>query len=167
MTTSIVAPANTGTGTAGIATPPLKAEEPKKLILSVEQMLSADDTEFAVIPTWKIKGADGKEVQGYTRIGSLNADDIIEWRESNDGKAKRTMGVRIFVNSLVDEAGNRIGNPTLYEAFRKKSNAVQERVLAHIVQMNGLSIKNEQQTCPTCKTRFPVQTGGDTEAKND
>lgn len=144
---------------------PTELEE-KPLILSIDQMLAAEDVEYALIPTWKVKDAKGNLVQGYTRIGSLNAEDVIAWRESNEGPAKRTMGVRIFVNSLVDETGKRIGSPQHYEAFRKKSNAVQERVLAEIVKMNGLTQKNEQQVCPRCSHKFALQTGGSDESKN-
>ena len=145
---------------------PVEAPE-KRLILSVEQMLSASDEEFAEIPTWKIKDPKtGQLVQGFTRIGSLNADDVIEWRESSDGPAKRTMGIRLFVNSLVDENNNRIGSQKHYEAFKKKSNAIQERVLGEIIKMNGLKQRNETQACPKCGNKFPVQSEGTEEAKN-
>lgn len=120
-----------------------KTTTEKKLILSIEQMLAADDIEYAEIPTWKVKNDKGEEVQGYTRIGSLNADDIIAWRESNEGPAKRTMGIRLFVNSLVDEKGNRIGNDQHYEAFKKKSNGIQERVLQEIIKLNAMTVKAE------------------------
>lgn len=119
--------------------------EEKKRILSVDEMLNAEDVEYALIPTWKIKDPKtGELVQGYTRVGSLSAEDIIAWRESNEGPAKRSMGVRLFVNSLVDEQGNRIGTEKHYEAFKRKSNAIQERVLAEIVKLNGMTVKGEE-----------------------
>lgn len=115
-------------------------------ILTVEEMLAAEDVEYAVIPTWKVKDSKtGELVQGYTRIGSLNADDVIMWRESNEGPAKKSMGVRLFVNSLVDVDGKRIGNQMYYELFKKKSNAIQERVLAEIVKLNGMTVKAEKE----------------------
>lgn len=114
-------------------------------ILTVDETLSADDVEYAVIPTWKVKDPKtGEMVQGYTRIGSLSAGDIIEWRETNEGPAKRTMGIRLLVNSLVDEKGFRIGTPAHYEAFKKKSNANMERILAEIVKLNGMTVKAEE-----------------------
>lgn len=120
-------------------------ENKKKLILSIDQMLAADDIEYAEIPTWKVKDpTTGEIAQGYTRIGSLNADAIITWREMNDSPAKRTMGVRLFVDSLVDENGNRIGNEQHYEAFKKKSNAIQESVLKEVVKLNGMTVKAEE-----------------------
>ena len=117
----------------------------EKRVLTVDEMLSADDVEYALVPTWKVRDVKtGELVQGYTRVGSLSADEIISWRETNEGPAKRSMGVRLFVNSLVDEDGNRIGTEKHYEAFKKKSNAVQERVLAEIVKLNGMTVKGEE-----------------------
>jgi len=140
--------------------------EPKKLILSVDQMLSADDVEYAEIPAWKIKGPNGEMTQGYVRIASLSAEDVAAWRDTSEGPAKKTMGVRLFVNSLVDEKGTRIGGPQHYEAFKKKSNAVQERVLAEILKMNNMTQRNEKQVCPKCGAKFDLQTGGNDETKN-
>lgn len=117
----------------------------EKRVLTVDEMLSADDVEYALVPTWKVRDPKtGELVQAYTRVGSLNAEEIITWRETNDGPAKRTMGVRLFVNSLVDADGNRIGNEKHYEAFKKKSNAIQERVIAEIVKLNGMTVKAEE-----------------------
>jgi hypothetical protein len=121
---------------------PAVVENPK--ILTIEEMLGAEDVEYATIPTWKVKDPKtGEMVQGYVRIGSLSAEDIIDWRETNDGPAKRTMGIRLLVNSLVDASGNRIGNAKHYELFKKKSNAVMERILAEVVRLNGMTVKSE------------------------
>lgn len=141
--------------------------EPKKLILSVDQMIAAEDVEYAEIPTWKVKDlATGQMVQGYSRIASLSAEDVAAWRDTTEGPAKKTMGVRLFVNSLVDETDRRIGTPMHYEAFKRKSNAIQERVLGEILKMNGMTQKNEQQVCPHCGTKFKLQTGGNDDTKN-
>lgn len=139
----------------------------EKTILSVDQMLATDDVEYAEIPTWMIRGSNGEMVQGYTRIGSLTSEDVVAWRDTADGPAKKTMGVRLFVNSLVDEKGNRIGDPRFYEAFKKKSNKIQERVLQEVLKLNGMTQKNEQQVCPKCNAKFALQTGGSDESKND
>lgn len=114
-------------------------------ILSIDEMLGADDIEYAEIPTWKVKDKSGNMVQGYVRIGTLSAEDVIDWRETLEGPAKKTMGIRLLVNSLVDETGKRIGTPQHYEAFKKKSNAVMERILAEIVKLNGMSVKQEDE----------------------
>lgn len=107
-------------------------------------MLSADDVEYATVPAWKVKDPkSGEMIQGYVRIGSLNAEDVIAWRETNEGPAKKTMGLRLFVNSLVDADGKRIGTAQHYEAFKKKSNAIQERVLAEVIKLNGMELKKD------------------------
>jgi len=114
-------------------------------ILSIDEMLGADDVEYRTIPTWKVKDAKtGQMIQGYVRIGSLTAEEVAEWRDTTDGPAKKTMGTRLFVNSLVDKDGKRIGRQDHYISFRKKSNAIQEKVLAEIVDLNGLSVKKEK-----------------------
>ena len=120
------------------------SEENGQKILSIAEMLAADDIEYATIPTWKVKNGKGEMVQGYTRIASLSAERVQEWRESNEGEAKKTLGVRLFVDSLVDEAGNRIGNSTHYAAFAKKSNAIQERVVAEVLKLNGMTPKAQE-----------------------
>ena len=48
------------------------------------------------------------------------------------------MGIRIFVDSLVDKDNKPIGSPTYYAAFKKLNNGHQERVLEQIVELNGL-----------------------------
>lgn len=116
----------------------------EKHILSMDEMLEPEDVEYAEIPTWKYKNPEtGYTEQGYTRIGSLSADDIIDWREENEGPAKRNMGIRLLVKSLVDKDGNRIGTAKDYEKFKKKSNAIMERILAEIVKLNGMTVKQE------------------------
>jgi hypothetical protein len=115
----------------------------EKRILSIEEMLSAEDIEYREIPTWKVKDQKtGQMVQGYTRIVSLTAEQVAKWRETNEAN-KHNMGLRLFVDSLVDKDGNRIGSEAHYEAFKKKSNAFQERVVAEVIKLNGLSVKPE------------------------
>lgn len=116
-------------------------------ILTIDETLAAEDVEYAVIPTWKTRDrTTGQLVQGYTRIGSLSAEDVIEWRDTLEGPAKKTMGIRLLVNSLVDENGKRIGSPQHYEAFKKKSNAIMERILEQIVKLNGMTVKKDAET---------------------
>lgn len=116
-------------------------------ILTIDETLAADDVEYATIPTWMIKDkAMGEMVQGYTRIGSLSAEDVIEWRDTLEGPAKKTMGIRLLVNSLVDENGKRIGTSHHYEAFKKKSNAIMERILEQIVKLNGMTVRQDAAT---------------------
>lgn len=121
-------------------------ETEDQYILSIDEMLAADDVEYAVIPTWKVKDpkGSGQMIQGYTRIGSLNADQVIKWRDTNEGPAKKTLGIRLFVDSIVDKDGKRTGGPQHYEAFKSKSNALQEKVLAEIVKLNGMTVRGQE-----------------------
>lgn len=120
----------------------VNGEEP--YILSVQEMLEADDIEYRTIPAWKIK-KNGKEIQGYVRIGSLTAEEVAEWRETSEGPAKKTLIVRLFVNSLVDKDGKRIGNQSHYIEFKKKSAAIQEKVVAEILDLNGIVTKKKDE----------------------
>lgn len=120
-------------------------KEEDKYILSVDEMLAADDIEYATIPTWKVKHPQtGETVQGYTRIASLSAEQVQKWRDTGDGPAKKTLGLRLFVDSLVDEKGNRIGTQQHYASFSRKSNAIQEKVLAEVLRLNGMTVKGQE-----------------------
>ena len=110
----------------------LKAETRK--VMSIADITSAEDVEYAEIEAWG----------GIVRIGSLTADDFIEWQESNDSPAKRTAGLRLIVKSLVDEQNNRIGTDKHIELFKKKSVAMTEKVVAAIVKLNGLKVKGAE-----------------------
>lgn len=110
-------------------------EEKLEDILSVDEMLAAEDVEFATIQTW-----NGK----YTRIGSLTAEDLIEWSEANDTPAKKNAGLRLFVKSLVDKDGKRIGTPAHILAFAKKNNAQIEKVIEAILKLNHMKVKGQQ-----------------------
>ena len=114
-------------------------------IMTIDEMLAADDIEYLTIEVpWKVKNAKGELVPGKVRIGSLSAEQVAEWRDTTDGPAKKTMGTRLFVDSLVDADGERIGTQLHYMAFRKKSNAVQEKVLAEIIRLNGLGLAKKE-----------------------
>jgi hypothetical protein len=97
-------------------------------VLSIEEMLAADDVQFAVVKAWN----------GNVRIGSLSASDMIEFVESNEGPAKRTAGLRLIIKSLVDAKGDRIGDMKHLEAFGKKNAQVTNRIVAEILKLNGL-----------------------------
>lgn len=114
----------------------LKPEPKPEEILSVEEMLAAEDVEYATIPTW-----NGK----YTRIGSLTAEDLIEWSDANDTPAKKNAGLRLLVKSLVDKDGKRIGTPAHIEAFKKKSHAQIEKILEGVLTLNAIKLAGRQQ----------------------
>lgn len=100
--------------------------------LSVEDMLNADDTKYieVAVPEWS----------GTVRLGSLPAGDMLEWAEANEGKARRTAGLRLLIKSLVDAEGNRIGKPEMIERFRTKSHIVINRLVEQILELNNLQV---------------------------
>ena len=107
-------------------------DETKK-VLSIADIENATDVEYFEIEAWG----------GIVRIGSLTADDFIEWQEANEGPAKRTAGLRLIVKSLVDEQNTRIGTDKHIELFKKKSVAMTEKVVSAIVKLNGLKVKGD------------------------
>ena len=104
-------------------------------ILSMADVLAADDVEFAMIPGFK-----AGEV---FRIQSLTAGDLIVWSEANEGEAKRTAGLRLIVKSLVDGNGKRIADDTHIAVFRKKSHKVTERIVREILKLNGMTVAQD------------------------
>lgn len=94
---------------------------------SVDDMLAAEDVEYATIPGWN----------GTIRVGSLTAGDMIQWSESNEGEAKREAGLRLIVKSLVNSRGQRIGNEKHIPLFRAKSHKVTESIVKAILKLNG------------------------------
>jgi hypothetical protein len=109
------------------------AKEPELALLSFDEIEKVEDTSYKVIdvPEWK----------GSIRIGSLNAEDMIDWVEANEGPAKRTAGVRLIVKSLVDKDGKRIGTDQRIQAMKKKDARVLNRLVAEILELNGLNDK--------------------------
>ncbi len=103
-------------------------------ILSVGDIIAADDIEYAKVPGFK--------VGEVFRIQSLTAGDLISWSESNEGEAKRTAGLRLIVNSLVDDKGTRILDDTHIAVLRKKSHKVTERLVKEILKLNGMELKD-------------------------
>lgn len=110
--------------------------EPK--ILSMEDIEASNDVEYALIPAFK----EGE----VFRIRSLDAGALISWSEANEGEAKRTAGLRLIVQSLVDENGKRIADDTHIAVFRKKSHKVTERIVKAILELNGMTVKAETAT---------------------
>lgn len=120
-------------------------EMPK--LLSIEEVTAVEDITYDVI--------DIPEWGGKIRIGSITAEDMMEWVESNEGEARRTAGLRLIVKSLVDEEGNRIGAPNLLQVLKKKNNAVCTRIVERILKLNQLNpkaseeLKNASSEAPT------------------
>jgi hypothetical protein len=98
-----------------------------KKVLSVEEMM-ADDIQYD----------DVEAFGGLVRIGSIDAGTMIEFVESNEGQAKRTAGLRLIIESLVDAEGNRIGKPEHLQLWMKRSQKTCNAIVEKILVLNGL-----------------------------
>ena len=108
-----------------------------KKFLSIDDIASTQDIEYREvdIPAWG----------GTVRIGSLPADDMMDWAESADGPAKKTAAVRLIIKSLVDADGKRIGDESKHLAmFKKRSAAVLNMLTEHILDLNKLNVKDRE-----------------------
>lgn len=100
-----------------------------KRMLSVDEMLAAPDVQYREVEAWG----------GIVRLGSLNAEEMIEFVEQNeDAKAKRVAGVRMIVRSLVNAEGDRIGKQEHVEMFLKKDAATTNKLVEAVMELNGL-----------------------------
>jgi len=108
-----------------------------KKILSIDEMFAVDDTQFEVIdiPEWR----------GAIRIGSLRAGQMLEWVEANSGEAKKNAGLRLIVDSLVDDAGVRIGKKEHIQKFKDRDHAVVTRIVERILDLNKMNVVKKQQ----------------------
>jgi hypothetical protein len=99
-------------------------------VLSVDEMLAADDVQYDEIEAWS----------GTVRIRSLSAGDMIEWVESQNSPSAKTAGLSLIVKSLVDANGVRIGRPEHLELFKAKDARITGRIVQAILALNGLGI---------------------------
>jgi hypothetical protein len=99
--------------------------------------LAADVVEYATVEGF----APGKKF----RIGSLKADDLIEWREANEGVAKRTAGLRLILRSIVNDKGERFMNDDKnIVKLRGVKVKITERIIREIVKLNDLKDKDDE-----------------------
>jgi hypothetical protein len=105
---------------------------------SVDEMVAdgASTVEYAEIEGFK----PGRKI----RIGSVNAGDMIEWTEANDGPAKRTAGLRLITKSLVNQAGVRISSDRDIEKLRTMRHNITERIVKEILKLNGMTVKQDK-----------------------
>lgn len=110
------------------------AEEPLALLTTEELLAACDDVQFKEIsvPEWR----------GSIRIGSLTADDMIAWSESNDDPAqKRVAGINLLVKSLVDANGHRIGTEAFTAKFKRSSHTLINRLCQEVLAFNGMTAR--------------------------
>ena len=106
--------------------------------LSLDSILEVDDTKYATVevPEWK----------GAVRIGSLKSNQVLLFVESNeDPVQKRTSGLRLLVESLVDKNGKRLcteeNRQQLIERFKNKDYHVVNRLVEEVLKLNGMTVK--------------------------
>lgn len=112
----------------------------ERVYASVDEMVAdgASEVEYAKIDGFK----EGVKI----RIGSVNAGDMIEWSEANEGEAKRTAGLRLIVKSLVDGDGKRIGSDRDIIKLRTMRHNITERIVKEILKLNGMNVKTDTDT---------------------
>ena len=108
---------------------------PDEVVGSMDDVLSSDIVEYAVIPGFK----PGQKL----RIGSLSAGDMIEWSEANETEAKRTAGLRLICKSLVGPEPTNVryaNDPKNIAVFRTKNHRSTEAIVRAIIKLNGLNV---------------------------
>lgn len=105
-------------------------------LLSIDEITNSSDVQYVdvEVPEWG----------GSVRFGTLDAGELIDFIEANDGPAKRNAGIRLIIKSLVDENNNRIGSDKHLEAFKKKSAKVCSRLVDEVLKLNGLGAKGQE-----------------------
>lgn len=115
----------------------------EKVYASMDEILNsgASAVEFAEVPGFK----PGEIV----RIGSVNAGDVIEWSEANEGEAKRTAGLRLICKSLVGPEPENVryaNSDKNIEKFRAMRHKETERIVKAILKLNGMNVAAEVET---------------------
>jgi hypothetical protein len=86
-------------------------------------------------------------------LASVTAGAMIAWSEANDGEAKRTAGLRLIIQSVVDgepgvddgATGARIMDDTHIALLRKLPHKVTEAVVKDILKLNGMNVKADNE----------------------
>jgi hypothetical protein len=102
-------------------------------ILSIQEMLDADDVEYVVVPV--------PEWGGSVRFGSIDAGSMLEFVERNaaPGGNKDSM-IRLIVQCLVDADGVRVPDDEIeakIALFKKKDVRVINRLAEAALTLNG------------------------------
>jgi len=116
------------------------ASEPApERILSVEELCAeAPDVEYDLVDLRPYG------VQGSLRLGSVSAEEMLEFAETNEGPAKKTAGLRLLLRSVVDAQGKRIGSDKLIGALKKKNSRLVNDLAERALQLSGLAPKAKE-----------------------
>lgn len=105
--------------------------------MSIAEIAGTVDVEYksVVVPAWGPKPV---------RLASVTADDIIKWSESNESPtAKRNMGLRLIIKSVVDANGKRLMDESHLNMLANKSHKATEALVKAILDLNGMNVKDE------------------------
>src|SRR6185369_2724429 len=81
------------------------------------------------------------------RLGSVSADDIVEFFErQNDEGTRPTNGLWLVARSLVNSKGERIGDLDELTRLRKKQPSVMKKLIEAASAINGLTPKAIEET---------------------
>ncbi len=108
-------------------------EKPEEL-LNAEDILGTDDVEYVTVKAWSNRPI---------RLQSLNAGDLIDFIQTNDGPAKHTAGLRLIIKSAVDKNNNLLFTDKNLEALKKKNSKITNVIIDAILKLNGLDPKSK------------------------
>lgn len=111
-----------------------KTDKPQLRLLTPDEIIPSNDTQYDVVPTPEWGAGTG------VRVRSMTAEEILIWQEenrSNDELAKFA-GARLAVRSMVDATGNPVGKDEDVQRFIKKSSKAISRISTRVYEMNGL-----------------------------
>src|ERR1017187_1731704 len=122
--------------------------------MSLDDILGFETIEYATVDVGKGK---------FLTIRSVTAGAYLTWLESQEGEAKRTAGLRLITESVVDgipgkhpgATGKLIFPPNDTQQLKKMSFKFTETVLGGIVKLNGM------------RSNRSGETKAESDAKND
>lgn len=105
--------------------------------MTADELDMIEDTQFVDVhvPEWK----------RTLRFGSLTANDMLNWVDANDGPAKKTAGLRLIIDSMVDGDGNRIGNDKMINSLKRRNADVIRRLVEEVLKLNGMNIDRDKE----------------------
>lgn len=107
--------------------------------LSLDDILAADDTEFADVemPEWSGGSAHAKKV----RLRTLTNSELVEYTEtmSGDKEAKRRGNIELIVRSAVTPDGARLFSKDQVSMLERKSAKAFNRLAKAALKLNGVT----------------------------
>ncbi len=102
-----------------------------EIISSADEVLNASDVEYDLVEAW-----GGKKL----RIQSLSSEDLVVFREANEGPAKRTAVCRLIIASAVNAAGEKLFTEKQLGQLALKSHKITDRIADAILKLNGIEV---------------------------